>query len=157
MGHSRASLIVRSAAAACLPLCLLPARAPARAAPSQLTFQVREGRILNYFLRQGPVAAHLVLRSGPVPRILVAFPAGNSGVGLWFAHAAGNAQWKIRGEPGPVDTHDGKGRPLHGISADVAIADRELDMSQAVLSSIRVLRDYQTAGTLPPEFPWHPH
>ncbi len=150
MGHSRASLIVRSAAAACLPLCLLPARAPARAAPSQLAFQVREGRILNYFLRQGPVAAHLVLRSGPVPRILIAFPAGNSGVGLWFAHAAGNAQWKIRGEPRPVDTHDGKGRPLHGISADVAIADRELDMSQAVLSSIRLLRDYQTAGTLPP-------
>ncbi|HEX4267483.1 MAG TPA: hypothetical protein VHY36_06340 [Steroidobacteraceae bacterium] len=150
MGHSRASLIVRFAVAACVPLCLLPARVSARATPPQLTFQVREGRILNYFLRQGAVAAHLLLRSGPVPRILVAFPAGNSGVGLWFAHTAANAQWKIRGEPRPVDARDSKGRPLHGISADVAIADRELDMSQAVLSTIRVLRDYQTAGTLPP-------
>jgi hypothetical protein len=150
MGHSRASLIVRSAAAACLFLCVLPARVSARGALAQLTFQVREGRILNYFLRQGPVAAHLLLRSGPAPRILIAFPAGNSGVGLWFAHAAGNAPWNIRGEPRPVDAHDGKGRPLHGISADVAIADRGLEMSQAVLSSIRVLRDYQTAGTLPP-------
>jgi hypothetical protein len=149
MGHSRASLIVRSAAAACAALCLLPARASARSAPPQLTFHVREGRILNYFLRQGPVAAHLLLRSGPVPRILIAFPAGNSGVGLWFGHEAGNAPWKIRAEPRPVDARDGKERPLHGISADVAIADRELEMSQAVLSSVRVLRDYQTAGTLP--------
>jgi hypothetical protein len=149
MGHSRASLIVRFAAAACLPLCLLLAPASARSAQPQLTFQVREGRILNYFLRQGPVAAHLLLRSGPVPRILIAFPAGNSGVGLWFAHQPGNAPWKIRGQPRPIDARDGKGRPLHGISAAVTIADRELVIGQAVLSSIRVLRDYQTAATLP--------
>ncbi len=90
-----------------------------------------------------------MLRSGPAPRILVAFPAGNSGVGLWFAHQKSNAPWKIRGQPRPVDARDGKGRALHGISADVTIADRELDVDQAVLSSIRVLRDYQTASTLP--------
>ncbi|MFZ0501734.1 MAG: hypothetical protein WAM52_21605, partial [Steroidobacteraceae bacterium] len=116
MGHSRASLIVRFAAAACLSLCLLPAPASARSAQPQLTFQVREGRILNYFLRQGPVAAHLLLRSGPMPRILIAFPAGNSGVGLWFAHQGGNAPWKIRGQPRPIEARDGKGRALHGIS-----------------------------------------
>ncbi|HEY1891232.1 MAG TPA: hypothetical protein VGG63_12535 [Steroidobacteraceae bacterium] len=149
MVHSRASLIVRSAAAAGMLLCLLPAPASARNAQPQLTFQVREGRILNSFLRQGQVAAHLLLRSGPVPRILIAFPAGNSGVGLWFAHAAGNAQWKLKGGLRAVDARDRKGRALHGIAADVAIADRELDMHQAVLSSVRVLRDYQSLGTLP--------
>jgi len=151
MGHSRVSPIVRFAAAAAAGalLCQLPAPAAARPTSPQLTFQVREGRILNYFLRQGPVAAHLVLRSGPAPRILIAFPAGNSGVGLWFAHERGSARWKVRGQPRPVEARDGKGRPLHGISADATIADRELDMSQAVLSTIRVLRDYQTAGTLP--------
>ncbi|MFZ0501943.1 MAG: hypothetical protein WAM52_22680, partial [Steroidobacteraceae bacterium] len=149
MGHSRASLIVRVGAAACVPLCLLLAPVAARSTPPQLTFQVREGRILNYFLRQGPVAAHLLLRSGPTPRILVAFPAGNSGVGLWFARGAGTAPWKIRGDPRAVDARDGKGRPLRGIAAEVTIADRELDLSQAVLSSIRVLRDYQSLGTLP--------
>jgi hypothetical protein len=149
MSHSRASLLARSFLAACLPLSLLLAPDSARAAPPQLAFQVREGRILNYFLRQGPVAAHLVLRSGPVPRILVAFPAGNSGVGLWFARQTSNAPWKIRGQPRPVDARDGKGRTLHGISAEVTIADHELDVNQAVLSSIRVLRDYQTASTLP--------
>ncbi|HEY6515248.1 MAG TPA: hypothetical protein VIY50_03835 [Steroidobacteraceae bacterium] len=149
MVHSRASLIVRSAAAAGMLLWLLPVPASARKAQPQLTFQVREGRILNSFLRQGPVAAHLLLRSGPVPRILIAFPAGNSGVGLWFAHAAGNAQWKLKGGLRAVDARDRKGRVLHGIAAEVAIADRELDMHQAVLSSVRVLRDYQSLGTLP--------
>jgi hypothetical protein len=149
MDHSRASLIARSPAVAGILLCLLAAPAWARAPQPQLTFQVREGRILNSFLREGPVAAHLLLRSGPAPRILIAFPAGNSGVGLWFAHAAGNAPWKIRGEPRPADARDSKGRALHGISAEVTIADPELDMHQAVLSSVRVLRDYQSLGTLP--------
>ena len=49
-----------------------------------LAFRIDEGRNINSFLREGPVAAHLLLRSGTEPRILVAFPAGNSGVGLWF-------------------------------------------------------------------------
>ena len=149
MTHSRASLMLRAAAAASLSLILLPAAASARPAPAQLAFQVREGRILNDFLRNGPVAAHMVLRSGPAPRILIAFPAGNSGIGLWFAHQSGNAPWKIRGEPRAIHAHDEKGRPLYGISAQVTLADRQLDLHQAVLSSIRVLRDYQSLGTLP--------
>jgi len=149
-GHSLASLIVRAAAAACILLCPRLAPAAAGEAQPQLTFQVREGKILNDFLRQGPVAAHLVLRSGPVPRILIAFPAGNSGVGLWFAHGAAHAPWEIRGALQPIDARDAKGRTLHGVSADVSIADRELDLHQAVLSSVRVLRDYQSLGTLPP-------
>ena len=155
MGHSRASLIVRSAAAACLSLGLLAAAASARAPQAQqagqpqLAFQVREGRILNDFLRDGPVAAHLVLRSGPAPRILIVFPAGNSGVGLWFARQGGQAPWRILGRPRPIHERDGKGRPLYGMSAEVTLADRELDIHQAVLSSVRVLRDYQSGNTLP--------
>src|SRR5262245_56664256 len=49
-----------------------------------LIFRLYEGRNINSFTRDGDVAAHLLLRSGEHPRILVAFPAGNSGVGLWF-------------------------------------------------------------------------
>jgi hypothetical protein len=147
MNHSRASLMLP--AAACALLGLLPAAAPAPAAQPQLAFQVREGRILNYFLRQGPVSAHLVLRSGPAPRILIAFPAGNSGVGLWFAHQAGNAPWNIRGEPRPIHARDGKGRALYGISAEVTVADRQLELRQAVLSNIRVLRDFESLGRIP--------
>src|SRR5512146_2145191 len=149
MNRSRVSTMLRAAAAACTLLCLLPAPASARAAPSQLAFQVREGGILNYFLREGPVSAHLVLRSGRAPRILIAFPAGNSGVGLWFAHPSGNAAWRIQGEPSAVHARDGKGRALYGLSAQVTLADRELDVHQTVLSSVRVLRDYQSTGSLP--------
>ena len=161
MGHSRAIAIVRSVAAACLLLGALPAATAARlaqpqgsarpqgATKPQLAFEVREGRILNDFLRQGPVSAHLVLRSGPAPRILIAFPAGNSGVGLWFARRTGNAAWKVRGAARPVHTRDGKGRAQYGITVEATLADRELDVRQAVLSNVRVLRDYQTAGTLP--------
>ncbi|MDE2051616.1 MAG: hypothetical protein KGJ72_11415, partial [Gammaproteobacteria bacterium] len=151
MSQSRASTMLRAAAAACTLLCLLSASALARPAPSQLAFQVREGGILNYFLREGPVAAHLVLRSGPVPRVLIVFPAGNSGVGLWFAHRrqSGNAVWRIRGEPIAVHARDGKGRALNGLAAEVTLADPELDIHEAVLSSVRVLRNYQSTGSLP--------
>ena len=146
---SRASVTLRSTAAASLFVCLLLAVPPAKAASPRLAFQVREGRILNAFLREGPVASHLVLRSGPQPRILIAFPAGNSGVGLWFARQAGGAAWQIRGAPQPVRARDSRGRALYGISAEATLADRELDIRGAVLSNIRVLRDYESLGTVP--------
>jgi len=57
-----------------LVLAALGAGPTARAMPeSPLQFDVAEGRNLNSFVRQGPVAAHLVLRSGRDLRILTAF------------------------------------------------------------------------------------
>jgi hypothetical protein len=53
-----------------------------------LTYQLTEGQNLNAFVREDTVAAHLLLRNGVDPRILVVFPAGNSGVGLWFEPTA---------------------------------------------------------------------
>lgn len=50
----------------------------------KLHFVVQEGKIYNEFYRQGSVAAHMLLTSGLKPRLIVAFPAGNSGVSLWF-------------------------------------------------------------------------
>ena len=150
--------MLRAAAAACLLACLVPAPGLALTASSPLAFKVRQGRILNEFLRTGPVAAHLLLRAGPEPgrdpragpRILIAFPAGDSGVGLWFAPTRGPAMWKLRGELEPVHASDAQGRPLYGITAEAVLRGPELEIHQAVLSSVRVLRDYQSAGTLPP-------
>jgi hypothetical protein len=112
---------------------------------------VQEGRSVNSFLREGNVAAHLVARSGLDPRILVAFPAGNSGVGLWFAHTRHPVTWKVLDHPRPIVERDAKGRILYGIVAKARIAGDDLVVKQAVLSSVRVLRNYQAAGTLPPE------
>lgn len=121
----------------------------APAAP--LAFRIDEGNNLNVFTRDGNVAAHLLLRSGNEPRILVAFPAGNSGVGLWFESSQQPVAWTVDGEPRPISAQDSKGRALYGIEAQVAVDARMLDARQAVLSSVRVLRDYQASGAAPTE------
>jgi hypothetical protein len=118
----------------------------------RLSFDVTEGPNLNSFLREGPVAAHLLLRAGLDPRVLVAFPAGNSGVGLWFAHGTQPVGWALQGRPQPLTSKDAHGRPLYGMTLEAtATGSTELRFKQAVLSSVRVLRDYQALGTFPAE------
>jgi hypothetical protein len=112
-------------------------------------FEVQEGLNTNHFVRVGEVAAHLVLRAGSQPRILIAFPAGNSGVGLWFMPQRAKATWTLSGQPRVLSRVDERGRPLYGISADASVEAQDLEIRQAVLSSIRVLRDFQQTGTLP--------
>ncbi len=116
-----------------------------------LAFRIDEGRNLNSFLRSGPVAAHLLLRSGNDPRILVAFPAGNSGVGLWFQTTEASTDWKLVAPPRPVTRLDGRKRPLHGIEFEIETPAPELRVRGAVLSSVRVLRDYELQEKAPPE------
>ena len=143
--------VLQSASAIVIASWILGAVAAAAPQPSgpRLDFQVQEGLNINRFVREGNVAAHLLLRSGTDPRILITFPAGNSGVGLWFVHHAGKASWTLRGRPGAVHDSDGSGRVLYGISTDATLEEQDLQVRQAVLSSIRVLRDYQSLGTVP--------
>ncbi len=122
---------------------------PATAVAAPLAFRIDEGRIINAFYRQGPIAAHLLLRSGDQPRILVAFPAGNSGVGVWFEQTAGPVEWSLDQAPQPLTMHDAQGRPLRGITAVATLNTDTLKLRQAVLSSIRVLRDYESLGKAP--------
>jgi hypothetical protein len=127
-----------------------------RASEQRLSFDVDEGLNLNSFLRDGPVAAHLLLRSGSDPRILIAFPAGNSGVGLWFSHSA-PVTWQLIGRPQPLVVKDGHGRPLYGMTAEARLSGAaDLSIKQAVLSSVRVLRDYQALGTFPADVATNP-
>jgi len=117
----------------------------------ELTYSLTEGQNLNAFVREGKVAAHLLLRNGSDPRILVAFPAGNSGVGLWFQPLERPATWRLDQAPRPVTFADGKGRPLHGIESIATIDAPRLTPKQAVLSNVRFLRDYQSVGRFPAE------
>ncbi|WP_156404799.1 hypothetical protein [Sphingomonas sp. Root241] len=123
---------------------------PAQRAP-ELAYQLTEGQNLNAFVRDGKVAAHLLLRSGTDPRILIAFPAGNSGVGLWFDRTAAPVAWRLEGAPQPVTLADGRGRPLYGIRAVATVTAPRLAVKQAVLSNVRFLRDYQAVGKFPAE------
>jgi hypothetical protein len=129
----------------------LPGAAAAATQEAPFHFEVREGQNLNYFLRDGRTAAHLVLRSGRDPRILVAFPAGNSGVGLWFQRQDVAAEWVVDSGPTALVGRDSAGRPLYGIRFETSVAVRSLAPKEAVLSSVRVLRDYQSLGTVPEE------
>ena len=135
------------AALGALLLALAPHLAAAR--DPALHFDITQGANQNYFLRDGKVAAHLVLRSGLLPRILVAFPAGNSGVGLWFERQSTPLAWMIESAPAAITTRDAAGRPLFGIVFEVGSTAATLLPQQAVLSSVRVLRDYQSNGAMP--------
>jgi len=117
----------------------------------ELAYSLTEGQNLNAFVRDGKVAAHLLLRNGSDPRILVAFPAGNSGVGLWFQPLVRPATWRLDQAPRPVTFADARGRPLHGIESIATIDAARLAPKQAVLSNVRFLRDYQSVSRFPAE------
>ena len=114
-----------------------------------LQFRITEGRIINAFYQQGRVAAHMLLSAGTQPRVLVAFPAGNSGVGIWFENAPSPVRWTLGSIKG-TSRPDGSGRTLHGVVADASV-DAPLVVREAVLSSVRVLRDYQITSSYPAE------
>ena len=126
------TLWVAGLALAAVPLL---ATADGTGSARRLSFGASEGLNLNSFLREGPVAAHLLLRSGPDPRILVAFPAGNSGVGLWFAHCDQPVTWALQSRPAPVSAADDQGRTLYGVVAEASVTGADLAIKQAVLSA----------------------
>jgi hypothetical protein len=112
-----------------------------------LSFRITEGRTENHFYRRGPIAAHLLASSGTHPRLLVAFPAGNTGVGLWFARAEQPVELVVEGEVEGVHQPDG----MRGVAAVVRASVPALRLANAVLGSVRLLRDYTTFGRLPVE------
>lgn len=131
-------------------LALLAAWPRGGAAAEPLRFRIVEGRVLNAFHQDGDVAAHLLLSSGNQPRILAAFPAGNSGVGVWFERSAQSVQWTLDTVRSARQS-DTQGRPLRGITAEASASGGRLAVRDAVLGSVRVLRDYQLGTAYPPE------
>lgn len=126
---------------------LLGCAAAAQAEPFR--YEVKEGLNLNEFLRDGPVAAHMLLRSGKEPRFLAVFPAGDSGDGLWFQPVPGNPEWVLDQAPVPQTTKDAEGHALYGFTAKASLKTASLVPKQAVLSSVRFLRDYQGKAPIP--------
>lgn len=114
-----------------------------------LDFSIREGLIYNQFFRQGPVAAHTVLTSGIQPRLVVAFPAGNSGVSLWFKTTKSEVHWRTVDAVQGVSATNRDGELLYGIESEVTVDATQLTVEKAVLSSVRVIRDYLHTRELP--------
>ena len=104
----------------------------------------------SLFLRDGPVAAQLLLTDGSAPRLLVAFAAGNSGAALWFKPGEQPVIWRVLEEPQAISQDDGQGRIRHGLSVRLeAQGVSVLSLNRALLGSVRVLRDHQFDGRLP--------
>jgi hypothetical protein len=138
-------------AAQWLVLAALLALSPAYSVSAELSFDIEHGNESNRFLREGPAAAHLVLRSGREPRVLVAFPAGDSGVALWFEPLEEPARWRLMGSARPLMARDSHGNLLYGIETDVSVDRQELRVRRALLSSIRFIRDFESTGRAPAE------
>jgi len=107
--------------------------------------QGKRGNDVHGFIREGKVAAHLALTSLPAPRLLIAFPAGNSAAAVWFDPLPDEAVWSTQSALVPVIRQDARGRPLHGICTEISINAASLKVDSALLSSARVVRDYQVS------------
>jgi hypothetical protein len=134
-----------AAAVLSLPL-FVHAGAPPLHAPAGelLQFDIDEPGVENHFYRRGGVAAHLLASSGPSPRLIVAFPAGNTGMGLWF---------KADGKPASLGLASGtkvegleRAGGMRGVRAHLRSDAGSLDVGAAVLGNVRTLRDYVTSG-----------
>ncbi len=115
-----------------------------------LRFSVPQGGVLNEFYRDGPVAAHLVLTSGSAPRLVIAFPAGNSGAAIWLTAKSMPLTWQpeVTVEPAELDVPGGA---LHGITATMSATGGRVSVRQAITGSVRVIREYEDAGRIPAE------
>ena len=135
LGHQLALILAALAACSAPPSSLPPAPAPsgAPAAPQpagELVFSIAAGGADNHFLRRGPASAHVVLSAG---RVLVAFPAGDTGAALWLDDLPPTSRVVVEG---PVDRPNG----LHGVTAVLHVGARSLGVRDAVLGSLRAAR-----------------
>jgi hypothetical protein len=123
--------------------------ATAAAVAEPLRFSLPEGGMQNEFYRDGPVAAHVVLRPGPEPRIVVAFPAGNSGAAVWFDAEGGLLAWKpdVAIEPASRAVEGGT---LRGVSAVLRASGGAVRVRDVVTGSIRVIREADDGLEPPP-------
>jgi len=107
--------------------------------------------VLNEFYRLGPVAAHLVLTPGPAPRLVIAFPAGNSGAALWFDAPAAALSWSPDISVDTARREFPDGSVLLGVSAEIGATGGPARLREAIVSSVRVIRDYEDTAELPPQ------
>ena len=133
--------------AACI---LLLATGACTESDAGLRFSISEGQSDNYFIRQNDVSAHLNLRTQPTPRLIIAFPAGNSGAALFFRKAGDSPVWGAVTEMKTIERSDAHGRTLYGMQADIDIEAETIAVEEADIGSIRFLRKAVDYSTLPP-------
>lgn len=124
-------------------------RASATGKPSsELNFTLQEGRNLSAFYRNGSTATHVIMSNGNQPRLITAFPAGNSGIGVWFNSVANKVEWQIS-QPLKNWQFEEQGQNYHGIDTELTVTGSSLEIRKVVMGSIRILREYQRIAEVP--------
>lgn len=117
------------------------------AAP-RLAFESETDGLHSQFLQQGPVAVHLLGRSGEHPRLIAAFPAGNAAIGVWFRSAEPEARLGSLSDVTALTRLGGGEHPLHGARGTLRSTASRLTSELVLLGSTRALRDYEAGVCL---------
>ena len=133
-----------------LGACAEPGDERADVSNADLLFSISEGQSDNHFIRQNGVSGHLNLRTHPKPRLVVAFPAGNSGAALFFEDVVNGPVWGSVSDIQVIQRTDEAGRILYGMQADITIEAERLSLEEAEVGSVRFLRKAVDYSRLPP-------
>jgi hypothetical protein len=103
------------------------------------SFMIEEGNNINYFLLSPAVSCHLLVTNEANPRILANFPAGNSGIALWFDRASNdNLKVSLLGSLTPFAATG----EAQGVRFGVMTNRREVTITSFMLDSVRQIRNY---------------
>ncbi|MGZ3649746.1 MAG: hypothetical protein ACXWR1_04785 [Bdellovibrionota bacterium] len=114
---------------------------------TDIYLSMQAGPVDEYTIRQGQTAAHIYLDSTHDPYLFVAFPAGNSGVGLWFHSSDAPSILEGASRPQALDKEGG----LHGVTLDLKTGAHSLRLLDSVLGSMRFIRDRELGIAAPKE------
>ncbi len=126
-----------------------PAKTSSIQYKSDVSFQKNSSPLVEeYSLREGPVAAHIYLDSeNKEPYIIVGFPAGNSGVALWFTSETERPHIKASTSPKTLQRKENS----NGIEIDARSGTKKLTIGDSVLGSMRFIRDRELDFPIPTE------
>ncbi len=127
----------------CLPHLLWEKPLPS----SDVNIRIDEAKSSHILYRKNLVAAHVNVVSGKQSRLLVAFPAGNSGVAVWLDSPKGENNFDWVRTP---ETSRGLGS-VQAVTFEVRASRDELVINQAVLGGLRFIREWDVDKTKPVE------
>ncbi|MGQ0835918.1 MAG: hypothetical protein ACT4O5_13550, partial [Gammaproteobacteria bacterium] len=84
-------------------------------------------------------------------RIVFAFPAGNSGTAVWFDAPSDAFTWTPQVTIAPSRRALPDGAVMHGVTAELVATGGSVTVREAILSSVRVIRDREDADRTTPE------
>lgn len=120
---------------------------------SDMNLRIDEGTATHFLLRDGKTAAHVNLLSGKKPRLLVAYPAGNSGTSVWFDSPGGDVEFTstVPPEALPGGRFENTTHELRGVKFEVLANRDRLLINSAILGSVRHIRDWDLDRIKPSE------